>query len=211
MHSLISALEGSGVRVIRDCEVYAITASGRTAVGLETSQGSFKPDIIVIAAGYRSAVLLKTLNLKLDLQPGKGYSFRVQTSKPIRYPALLSDARVSVTPLGEGMTVFGGGMELGSGNRKIRKSHVNQILRAAKQFYPSESGLQISRIWQGHRPCSFDGMPFIGRTPGFQNVYVATGHSMMGVTLAPATGKLLSEMITGEKMSLDTSPFRIDR
>ena len=71
--------------------------------------------------------------------------------------------------------------------------------------------IEQEQIWQGHRPCSFDGLPFIGTIPSFQNVFVGTGHSMMGITLAPATGKLLSELLYENKMSLDIKPFRIDR
>jgi D-amino-acid dehydrogenase len=111
------------------------------------------------------------------------------------------------------MAQFGGGMELGFGDMKIKQARIRQIVKAVGQFYPSEKELNITteHIWQGHRPCSFDGLPFIGQVPAFPNVYVGTGHSMMGVTLAPATGLLLTELITGAKPGQDLRPFRIER
>ena len=104
-------------------------------------------------------------------------------------------------------------MELGFGDLKIREQRVQNIAKAVGEFYPSEKGIQVEpeQIWQGHRPCSFDGLPFIGQVPAFPNVFVGTGHSMMGVTLAPATGLLLTELISGEKTSLKLNPFRLDR
>jgi D-amino-acid dehydrogenase len=160
-----------------------------------------------------SLPVLKKLHVRVPVQPGKGYSFKLKANAPIHYPALLSDANVAVTPLGNGLTQFGGGMEVGFGDMKIRHARVQQIIKAVGEFYPAQAGMKVSdpEIWQGHRPCSFDGLPFIGKLKGYSNVFVGTGHSMMGVTLAPATGLLLSELIGGEKTSLDLSPFRIER
>jgi D-amino-acid dehydrogenase len=160
-----------------------------------------------------SLELLKQLKVQVDVQPGKGYSFKVKTALPIHYPALLADANVAVTPLDNGITQFGGGMEIGFSGKEIVLARIRQIIKGIGNFYPSEKGLLISeqQIWHGHRPCSFDGLPYIGRVPAYQNVFVGTGHSMMGVTLAPATGMLLGELISGEKTSLELKPFRVGR
>lgn len=213
MKSLISGLEKSGVTIVRNCAVRNIRISGQKATALETEKGIFDFDQLVITAGFWSSEILKQLKINLAVQPGKGYSFKVNTVRSIHYPALLADANVAVTPLGGERTQFGGGMELGFGGQRISQARIQQIIRAVGQFYPSEKGMQITQeqIWQGHRPCSFDGLPFIGRIPSFQNVFAGTGHSMMGITLAPATGLLLTELISGEKTSLNLNPFRIDR
>lgn len=213
MKSLITKLAQSGVTLVRNCAVEKIRTSGRKAITLETEKGPFGFDHLVITAGMWSSKILKQLRTRIAVQPGKGYSFKVKTSSTIHYPALLSDANVAVTPLGNGFTQFGGGMELGYGDLKIREQRVQNIAKAAGEFYPSEKGIQVEpgQIWQGHRPCSFDGLPFIGQVQAFPNVFLGTGHSMMGVTLAPATGLLLSELISGEKTSLNLNPFRLDR
>lgn len=213
MKSLLAGLEKSGVTLIRNCTVRKIHTSGQKAISLETEQGTFNFEQLVITAGFWSTEILKQLKINLPVQPGKGYSFKVNTVRPVHFPALLADANVAVTPLGGSITQFGGGMELGFGDLKIRQARIQQIIQAVGQFYPSEKGMNITpeQIWQGHRPCSFDGLPFIGGVQSYPNVYVGTGHSMMGVTLAPATGKLLSQLISGEKQNLDLTPFRIER
>ena len=213
MKSLITKLEQSGVTLVRNCAVEKIRTSGSKAITLETEKGPFGFDHLVITAGMWSSKILKQLQTRIAVQPGKGYSFKVKTTKTINYPALLSDANVAVTPLGNGLTQFGGGMELGYGDLRIREQRVQNIAKAVGEFYPSEKGIQVEtgQIWQGHRPCSFDGLPFIGKVQAFLNVFLGTGHSMMGVTLAPATGLLLSELISGEKTSLNLNPFRLDR
>lgn len=213
MKSLIAHLEQSGVNLVRNCALQKIRTSGSKAITLETQKGPLGFDNLVITAGIWSSKILEQLHASIAVQPGKGYSFKVKASSTIHYPALLSDANVAVTPLGNGLTQFGGGMELGFGDLKIRQARVQQIAKAVGEFYPAEKGIRIEegQIWQGHRPCSFDGLPFIGKLPAFNNVFVGTGHSMMGVTLAPATGLLLTELISGEKSSLNLHPFRLDR
>jgi len=213
MKALIAGVEKSGVSLVRNCAAHKVITSGQKAIALETEKGTFEFDRLVITSGFWSSEILKQLKINLAVQPGKGYSFKVNTVRPIHYPALLADANVAVTPIGGELTQFGGGMELGYGGLKIGQARIQQIIQAVGEFYPSEVGMQIKQeqIWQGHRPCSFDRLPFIGNLPAFPNVFVGTGHSMMGVTLAPATGKLLSEMMHERKESLDLKPFRIDR
>jgi D-amino-acid dehydrogenase len=213
MQSLIAHLESAGVNIIRNNAVTGIRISGNKAVSLETEKGLFTFDKLVITAGMWSPQVMQPLKMKIALQPGKGYSFKVKTNSLIHYPALLSDVNVAVTPLGNGITQFGGGMELGYADTKIRHARVNHIIKAVGEFYPSEKDLQITpeQIWQGHRPCSFDGLPFIGRIKHCPDVFVGTGHSMMGLTLAPATGLLLSELISENKTTLNLHPFRLER
>lgn len=213
MHALVTTLEKSGVTLVRNCKVTKIRLDGSKAVAIETESGEFEFDQLVVTAGIWSSEILKQLKSRVAVQPGKGYSFKVKTKAAINYPALLADANVAVSPLGGGITQFGGGMEVGYDGYKIKQARVKQIIKAVGEFYPTEGGMEISedQIWQGHRPCSFDGLPFIGKVPAYSNVFAGTGHSMMGVTLAPATGKLISELITGKASSLELHPFRIDR
>lgn len=213
MHSLKETLEKKGVSFKQNCTVKTIQTFSGKAVRIITEHETFDFDKLVITAGMWSRGLLRPFNIKIDVQPGKGYSFTVKTTSGIYYPALLSDVNVSVTPLGNGAVRFGGGMEVGHTGYSINRKRVERIQKSVGRFYPSEKEMEVEekQIWQGHRPCSFDGLPYIGRVPGFKNMYVGTGHSMMGVTLAPATGMLLSQLISGEKPNLNLEPFRVGR
>lgn len=213
MQSLVKAIQKNGVKILTNAEVQDINIVGSKAVSVATTKGVVECDELVVSAGMWSLPVMKKIKVNIPVQPGKGYSFKVKAKAPIHYPALLSDANVAVTPLGGGLTQFGGGMEVGYGDLKIRQARVKQIIRAVGEFYSTQSGMQIEdkELWQGHRPCSFDGLPYIGKVGKYTNIYVGTGHSMMGVTLAPATGLLLSELISGKKTTLDLAPFRPER
>lgn len=213
MNALVNYLKTNGVTLIDNCEIKEIKRKGKLGTELVAQKENYEFDELVIAAGTWSAELLKTIGIKISLQPGKGYSFTIKTDTNINYPALLTDVKVAVSPGSEGIIRFTGGMELGYFNTQINESRLLQIEKSITDYYPEINDIKIKTdsVWQGHRPCSFDGLPYIGKASGFDNVYIATGHSMLGITLGPATGKLISELVGDEPSSLDLRPFSPDR
>ena len=153
------------------------------------------------------------MGVKLLLQPGKGYSYTYDhVDKNIRYPSILIGGRCAMTPWGHQLRI-GGTMELSGINENILPKRMEGIYRSVKTFYP---GLQIDpppvdKIWHGLRPVTPDGLPYIGRPQNIENVVIAGGHAMVGVSLAPGTGKLVTEMIGGKKTAIDISAFSVER
>jgi D-amino-acid dehydrogenase len=213
MHSMVSYLRKAGVKLIENTNVAEIRRNGKTCTELVTDKGNYRFDELVVAAGTWSAELLKKLGVSLALQPGKGYSFKKPTTKSITYPALLAEARIAVSPISESCVRFTSGMDLGYFNSEISNARLAGIENAIAGYYLSgkDEKYDVGSVWQGHRPCSFDGLPYIGTASGFKNVYIATGHSMLGITLGPATGKLISELISGETSSISLTPFLPER
>jgi D-amino-acid dehydrogenase len=178
-----------------------------------TSEGDFTFDEVVLAAGIWSKDLAKTLGLSLPMQAGKGYSFTLpEVKKNIRVPSIFLEARVAVTPMGNSLR-FGGTMELCDINSDINMSRVKGIVSSISKYYPDMDVAMPKKedVWFGLRPCSPDGLPYIGRVKKFKNLVVATGHSMMGLSLGPATGKLVSEIIDQDKYSLSLAAFVPER
>lgn len=173
----------------------------------------FPTDHLVLASGAWLQDLADKLGISLLLQPGKGYSITHRNpSASILHPAILIDDRVALTPFEDAVRV-GGTMELGGINHIINMNRVKPIVRAANTYYP---GLQlpepkISDVWSGLRPCSPDGLPYIGKSPHHDNVWVAGGHAMIGISLAAATGKLISQMMGGKNTEILMEAFRINR
>ena len=104
-------------------------------------------------------------------------------------------------------------MEINKINHKINPVRVNAIANSASKYY---QGLKISTQDKeaaecGLRPVTPDGLPYIGRTSQYRNLTIATGHAMMGWSLGPATGKLVTEIISDQKPSLDLNPFHVQR
>jgi D-amino-acid dehydrogenase len=155
---------------------------------------------------------LKGLGIQLSVQAGKGYRINTRQPTEITLPALLLEAKVAVTPM-QGFTRFGGTMELSGINHKINTKRVAAIAQAATDYYPQINVAQkeLKDVKCGLRPLSPDGLPFIGRHSSCKNLVLATGHSMMGWSLGPATGKLVSELISNQQTSMAIDPFSPER
>ncbi|MBA2249176.1 MAG: FAD-dependent oxidoreductase [Chitinophagaceae bacterium] len=178
-----------------------------------TNTTKFECDELIIAAGSWLPLITKMIGVKLLLQPGKGYSSTYDhVEKNIRYPAIMVDGRCAITPWGHRLRI-GGTMELSGINNTILPNRMKGIYDSVRDFYP---GLKIEfpstdKTWTGLRPVTPDGLPYISRTRKYENVIVAGGHAMLGVSLAPGTGKLVSEIIEREKTAIDINAFRADR
>ena len=186
--------------------------AGDKITEVSTASQTFQPDEVVLAAGSWTAQLTKQLGLKIPLQAGKGYRINVERPIGIHYPAVLMEAKVAVTPM-RGFTRFSGTMEFSGINNKIRMERVEAIANTAKRYYPELDFTQKEKAAakSGLRPVTPDGLPYIGRSEKYKNLNFATGHAMMGWSLGPATGLLVSEIIDGKRSSMDLTAFDPDR
>ena len=212
MNNLKNHLMSRGVKFFLDTVVTSFQKKEKKIEALNTNKGIFKADEFVIATGAWTEGILKELGIKLSIQAGKGYSFDVKDIAGLSIPAILSEAKVAVTPM-SGYTRFGGTMEISGINSKINSRRVLSIVNAAKEYYP---GIEIpltsvDKARSGLRPLSTDGLPFIGRHSSFKNLVLASGHAMMGWSLGPATGKLITELVSGYDPSLDLKPYSPER
>lgn len=205
---LINHLRSIGVEFITSTEISDVDIQGRRIRSLNRDL-SF--DEYVLATGSWSGVMGKMLNLNLPMQAGKGYSFMLNdVAKNIRIPSILLEARVAVTPMGRSLR-FGGTMEIGGINHDINNNRVRGIVDSIPKYFPEMKVGFPTKIWHGLRPCSPDGLPFLGRTIAPENLIVATGHSMMGMSLGPATGKVVCDLVNGSKPDVDISLFNPER
>jgi len=205
-------LKENGVEFIVNEPVLDFQKNGNAVNSLSTKNSTINFDELVIAAGSWSPILAKMLGVNLLVQAGKGYRMNVFRKTNINYPTILTDVNTAVTPM-DGFTRFGGTMEIAGINQTINKVRVQQIAKNAKTFYPNLdiSVEEMDLAKSGLRPVSPDGLPFIGRTKKYSNVCIATGHAMMGWTMGPASGKLIAEIISNKKPSLNVKPFSVDR
>ncbi|WP_103069493.1 NAD(P)/FAD-dependent oxidoreductase [Aquimarina sediminis] len=212
MRDMMSHLKSKGVIFYTNEEVQDVKYSNQTISQVQTSERILNADEVIISAGSWSPLLTKKLGIKIPVQAGKGYRINVHRNTGIETPAILIEAKVAVTPM-NGFTRFAGTMEIGGINHKINPVRVKAIAKAATSYY-NNFQIEDSEIKSadcGLRPCSPDGLPYIGRTKSYKNLTIATGHAMMGWSLGPATGKLVSEIVSDKKPSLDLSPFHPDR
>lgn len=213
MNQLITYLTQHGVEFHEQTAVTHFTTSTRKVKEVVTNKGSFRADEIVVTAGAYLPQLTSKLNLKTPLMPGKGYSFMYspQENKTLKHAALLLEARVAVTPM-SGQIRFSGTMELGSADDKINSNRVKGIVESIPKYFPElEVPYPEDKIWFGYRPCPPDGLPYLGRTAKLSNVTIAAGGGMMGLSLGPAFGKAVADILSERKTSTDISAFNPDR
>lgn len=213
MAGLKKVLTEKGVKFAWGTKVASFGRDGARVKCARTSSGEFAGDEFVIAGGSWSPAIGKDLGIHLPMQAGKGYS--VTLTKPRQLPnicAIFTEARVAVTPMGPALR-FGGTMEIAGSNEEINWTRVHGIIKSVPNYYPefSPEDFRDVKPWCGLRPCSPDGLPYVGRWKSYENVCVATGHAMMGLSLGPITGKLMSEVLSGDKTSIDVSLLNPNR
>ncbi len=212
MEKLKSYLKAKGVSFKLSEEVGDFSLERDKIKGVISNKDTYQADEVVLASGSWSQSLAKKLGVNLWVQPGKGYRINVSRPTPVKIPAILMEAKVAVTPM-RGFTRFAGTMELSGINHKIRKERVKAIAKAATNYYDDFeiTPEEIADAQCGLRPVSPDGLPYIGRSPRYQNLSIATGHAMMGWSLGPASGKLISELISNRKTSMALEGFNPGR
>jgi len=188
--------------------------SGPSAVrAAVTSRGEIGGDEFVLTAGSWTPVLARALGLKLPMQPGKGYSLTLDSPRQLpRRSLILEEARVAVTPMGSSLRV-GGTMELAGYDLRINPPRIRGMMRSLSRYLPALRAEDFASVrpWCGLRPCTPDGLPYIGRARRWSNVIVASGHAMMGVSMGPITGTLVAEIVSGETPSVDLAGLGVER
>jgi D-amino-acid dehydrogenase len=213
MKTIYEYLLANGVEFYLNTSITGFEKEGRKVTKVLTDKGAFEGDEIVVATGSWISSHLKHLGIHLLLQAGKGYSMTFKNiSKNLHYPSILVDDRVAMTPMG-GDLRMGGTMEISGIGSKMLIKRVVSIYKAAKSYFPD---LPVEfpaedKIWYGLRPLSPDGLPYLGRHSKYDNLVIAGGHAMLGISLAAGSGKLVEEIIRGEKLSMDISAFDVER
>ena len=212
MEDMKSYLQSNGVELYKNEKVEDLKFRNSRINTIITNKQRLSADEIVLAAGSWSNLISKKLGLKILLQPGKGYRIDSLRHTGITIPAILAEAKAAVTPM-NGFTRFAGTMEIAGINSKISIKRVEAIANATKRYYPDIELTKEEKdnVACGLRPVSPDGLPYIGKSSKCENLTIATGHAMMGWSMGTATGKLVSEIISGQKTSLKIDAYHPER
>lgn len=204
-------LESGGVHFVENCELIDLDSRGRLAVRAQTALGPLEADQFLIATGAWTPKFSKLIGQRIPIQPGKGYSITMpRPSRCPTIPLIFPEHRVAVTPMQSGYRL-GSIMEFSGYDESIRPERL-ELLRAGASHYLHESRCEPElQTWFGWRPMTYDSLPIMGRTPRFDNVWLAAGHNMLGLSMAPATGKLIAELFSGRSPHLDPAPYGLDR
>ena len=212
LRSLVSKVKQEGVSVYEQTAVFDLCLEGSKISRVNSSQGVFRPKTVIMAAGFASTMLLKSIGLKLPIQPAKGYSITAKRKKECPdIPLHLHEGRVVITPFGSKLMRIGGTLELAGNDFTVSNKRLNGIYNVLPKYLSGLEDMEIVEIWRGMRPLSSDTLPIVGMSKKIENLVLATGHGMIGISLAPVTGKLVSHIILGKDIFLPLDLLHANR
>ncbi len=204
-------LEQSGVEIRARCPVRDLVVEGRIVRGVVTDAGPIEAEQTLVATGAWTPQLSRVLHCPIPIQPGKGYS--ITMPRPAlcpRRPIIFEEHRVAISPMQSGYRI-GSTMEFAGYDARLNPDRLTLLRDTAALYLKEPVRDPTLEEWWGWRPMTPDGLPFIGRLPAFDNVYLAAGHCMLGVSMAPATGKLVAELMTAQSPHIDPVPYAVTR
>lgn len=197
----------NGVEIIENCELLSVDKESGRVTAVETSQGRMTADRYVFAIGAWSRSLGDALECRIPVEPGKGYSMTMRRSPDCpSMPMIFEERHIGATPFDDGYRL-GSMMEFAGFDATIPAFRMRQLRDAEAEYLRQPGGAEVLEEWCGWRPMTWDSMPIIGRLPRLPNAMLATGHNMLGITMAPATGKLVAEILGETTPHIDPAPY----
>jgi D-amino-acid dehydrogenase len=204
-------LEAGGATIRENCAFHGFRYRDGVAQAATTADGELSAALFIVAAGAWTPLLNEHLGCRVPIQPGKGYSLTMPRPAVCpKLPLIFPETRVVVTPFQSGYRL-GSTMEFAGYDESIRPERL-QLLKDGAAGYLQEPYCEpVLEEWFGWRPMTYDSVPIIDRSPKYENVMIAAGHNMLGLSMAPATGKLVAELAQGSSPHIDPGPYRVSR
>ncbi len=211
LDSWCRVLAARGVTLVPHCEVKEFVHGGGRARAVKTPNGDLTADAFVVATGAWTPRFARSLGARVPIEPGKGYSMTM--ARPAKCPArplIFPSHGVVATPMQSGYRL-GSTLEFAGYDASLNPARLEFLRRAASEYLLEPHGEPVEEEWYGWRPMTYDGKPIIDRSPALANVVIAAGHNMLGLSMAPATGKLVAELLGDGVLHLDRRPFSATR
>lgn len=211
LNSWRASLEERGVVVREGCEMSGFERVDGRVRAVKTTMGEIAADAVVVATGALTPTLKRHLGCSIPIQPGKGYSLTMERPAICPgVPMLFPETRVGVTPM-EDCYRLASTMEFSGYDASIRPERLKLLTDGAAPFLREPFSGGPHESWFGWRPMTWDGLPIISRCPGLGNVVVAAGHNMLGLSMAPATGEMVAQLLTQGRSAIDSQPYSLER
>ncbi|MCD4741283.1 MAG: FAD-dependent oxidoreductase [Desulfobacteraceae bacterium] len=201
----------NGVTIEEKCKMIDFEIKDNKIKHVNTVRDQYKADAFILTTGAWSSGVNQQLKLNIPVQPGKGYSITMEKpDQSPQIPCMLYERDMVVTPWKTGYRL-GGTMEFSGFNDTLNKKRLSKLVMGVQEYLNTKADYPILEQWSGLRPMTYDDLPIIGRSPLQDNLFVATGHGMLGLTMATGTGKAVCDMICEGKAQIELAPFSMDR
>jgi glycine oxidase len=192
------------------CEVQAFVENDKRILAADTAAGRMTAGNFLVAAGAWTDSLLASIGCRLDIHPVRGQIALLNSGRPLLTRILL-DGKQYLVPRADGRVLVGSTEEDVGFEKRTTASAIAELLTFAQSLVPALANAEVEQCWAGLRPGSRDGLPFLGRVPGYDNLFVAAGHFRSGIQLSPVTGLVMKELIMGQTPTVPLEAFRPDR
>jgi D-amino-acid dehydrogenase len=204
-------LERRGAAILERREFQGFRDRGRRALAVKTAEGAIDADAFVVATGAWTPLWNDHLDCRIPIQPGKGYSLTMPRPAICpNVPMIFPETRVAVTPFESGYRL-GSTMEFAGYDESIPEDRLRLLKDGAAPYLQEPYREPVEERWYGWRPMTYDSLPVVDRCPKYDNVWIAAGHNMLGLSMAPATARLIAELVNGQQPFLDPWPYRVGR
>ena len=208
---LVSVLKNKGVQFVSDYELKYLNIEGDKVTSVSNGQETYSADDFVLSMGAWTPLITKQLNLSVPVVPGKGYSLTMKPPKNmLKHACIFQESKVAATPWKDTFRL-GSLMEFAGYDENFSRVRLNALKKGEEAYLKTPYSEEVLEEWFGYRPMSVDGLPIIGKSPKHKNLFVATGHSMIGLSMGTGTGKLISELVTKKGVHLDASFYGMER
>lgn len=206
-----SILQNKGVTIVEHTAARGFAISKDKVHALLTDKEEIPADVFIVATGALTPLLEKHLGCKIPIQPGKGYSITMpRPARCPKFPMIFPEVKVAVTPFQSGYRL-GSTMELSGYDTSLNPKRLNALKEGAAKFLHEPYCEPVQEQWYGWRPMTYDGAPIISRAPAAENLFIAAGHNMLGLSMATATGKLVAELVAGDPPHINPAPYDVRR
>lgn len=211
LNLLKERIQAMGAELMDGTQATGFEVANGKITKVKTAAGDLEAEQIVLAAGALTPSVAKDLKLNIPIQPARGYSLTMSAAKTMPNHALiLGERRIAVSPMG-GLLRFTGRLEVGNYSIDPNPIWIQRIENSAREYLRLDEKLEVRETWAGLRPTTPDGVPIIGRSPNHRNLILATGHAMLGLSLGPGTGLVVSQLLNGQEPAFSLSPMRLER
>jgi glycine oxidase len=207
LQGLQAACLQGGAELLSDCEVLRLHRHDEAVIGVATTRGEMRADVVVVAAGAWSQRLLAEQGVATGIFPVRGQMVLFHCEHP-PLNRIVNEGPRYLVPRDDGYLLAGSTEEEAGFDKTTTTEGIDELTQFARSLVPALARATIEQTWAGLRPASFDGFPYIGRLPGTSNAFVASGHFRSGLHLSTGTAVLLAQLICGETPSIDLAPFR---
>lgn len=209
--ALANAVRALGGIIEEHCEVHGIASDGDRISHVETRNGRRQGAQVLVALAAWSPAMVRGLDLALPIQPGKGYSITYSLPPIVpKTPLVLTERSVCVTSWADGYRL-GSTMEFAGFDDSLNGKRLDALERGARDYLKAPVGAEAVSRWFGWRPMTYDDLPILGKSPKHRNLYLATGHGMLGMSMSAITGQLLAAQMTGNSPAIDLAPYSAER